>query len=67
MNGYAVARQIRENRCLDDVVLVALTGYGRDSDIRAAEEAGFDAHITKPADAHVIDEILGQSTRRKAS
>jgi two-component system CheB/CheR fusion protein len=67
ISGYEVARQIRQNRCFDDVVLVALTGYGRDSDIRAAQEAGFDAHITKPADAHVIDEILARNVRRKAS
>jgi CheY-like chemotaxis protein len=46
MNGYEVARRIRANRCLDDVVLVALTGYG------------LDAHITKPAQADAIDEIL---------
>jgi len=59
MSGYDVARQIRQNPLLDDVMLVALTGYGRDSDIAKAKEAGFDAHITKPADSHDIDELLG--------
>jgi len=68
MSGYEVARRIRENRSLDDVVLVALTGYGRDSDIEAAKAAGFDAHVTKPADAQLIDEILsGKVRQQKAS
>jgi CheY-like chemotaxis protein len=65
MSGYEVARRIRQNKCFDDVVLVALTGYGRDSDIAATTDAGFDAHVTKPADAHVIDELLAQKGRRQ--
>jgi CheY-like chemotaxis protein len=68
MNGYEVARSVRQNRSLDDVVLVALTGYGRDTDIQAANAAGFDAHVTKPADFHLIDEILARKIwRQKAS
>src|SRR5262249_27237257 len=68
MNGYEVARCVRQTRSLDDVVLVALTGYGRDSDVQAAIAAGFDAHVTKPADFQVIDEILARKTwRQKAS
>jgi len=65
MSGYEVARRVRGNRLLDDVVLVALTGYGRDSDIETAQAAGFDAHVTKPADSHVIDEILARKIRRR--
>jgi len=65
MSGYEVARRVRENNLFDDVVLVALTGYGRDRDIAAAKSAGFDAHITKPADSHVIDEILVRNARRQ--
>ena len=68
MNGYDVARRVRENRLLDDVVLVALTGYGRDTDIECATAAGFDTHITKPADANVIDDVLARKVpRQKAS
>src|SRR5262249_32064945 len=65
MSGYEVARRVRGNRLLDDVVLVALTGYGRDSDIETAKAAGFDAHVTKPADSNVIDEILARKIRRR--
>jgi CheY-like chemotaxis protein len=68
MSGYQVARQIRQNPVLDDVMLVALTGYGRDTDVKAAREAGFDAHLTKPADPHLIDEIIsGRAKQQKAS
>ena len=52
MSGYEVVRQVRENGLADDVVLVALTGYGRD--IQAAKAAGFDAHVTKPADPRLV-------------
>lgn len=65
MSGYDVARRIRENQLLDDVVLIALTGYGRDTDIDAAKAAGFDAHLTKPAETHTIDEVLSRRARRQ--
>ena len=68
MSGYDVARKIRENTVYDDVVLVALTGYGMEADVKAAKAAGFDAHLTKPADAQLIDEVLARRNRRpKAS
>jgi two-component system, chemotaxis family, CheB/CheR fusion protein len=65
MSGYEVARKVRELRTLDDIVLVALTGYGRAMDIQAAKEAGFDTHITKPADSHAIDELLSSRLQRQ--
>ena len=64
-NGYEVAREIRQNPLLDDIVLVALTGYGMDTDIEAARAAGFDEHLTKPADAQLISEILTRRARRQ--
>ena len=50
MNGYAVAKDIRANPATKSVYLVAITGFGQDSDRRRASEAGFDRHITKPVD-----------------
>ena len=51
-----------------DNVLVALTGYGRAIDVQAAKDAGFDAHVTKPADSRAIDDILSnRAQRQKAS
>jgi len=58
MNGYEVAQRIRENKELQNVMLVALTGYGAAADITAARSAGFDAHIIKPADLSRIEEVL---------
>jgi len=66
-SGYDVARKIRENRVLDDVVLVALTGYGMAEDVTAARSAGFDYHLTKPADPQMIDEILAVRRQQKVS
>jgi two-component system CheB/CheR fusion protein len=63
MSGYEVAHHVRENGLLDDVVLVALTGYGRDADIAAARAAGFDAHVTKPADSQLLNDILAGRVR----
>jgi CheY-like chemotaxis protein len=40
------------------VTLVALTGYGSDSDRRRAFEAGFDSHLVKPVDPEVLAEAL---------
>jgi two-component system CheB/CheR fusion protein len=58
MTGYEVAQRIRQRKDLQSVVLVALTGYGAPSDIKAAREAGFDAHLIKPAEIARIQEVL---------
>jgi signal transduction histidine kinase/DNA-binding response OmpR family regulator len=50
MDGYDVAAAIRAEPGLRAVRLVALTGYGQQEDRRRAEQAGFDSHVTKPAD-----------------
>jgi signal transduction histidine kinase len=55
MDGYEVARQVRAKLADTRPRLIAMTGYGQASDRTAAFEAGFDAHIVKPASA---DQIL---------
>jgi two-component system CheB/CheR fusion protein len=60
LNGYEVARQIRSRKYLDDVLLIALTGYGASGDVSAAREAGFDYHVCKPAELSRIEELLAQ-------
>ena len=47
IDGYEVARRVRAAG--GAMRLVALTGYGRDDDVRQAREAGFDLHLLKPA------------------
>jgi two-component system CheB/CheR fusion protein len=58
MDGYEVARTIRADSTLDRLVLVALTGYGRDSDVQRAKTAGFNHHLTKPVRPEVLEKLL---------
>ena len=58
LNGYEVARRIRAEASLAGIVLVALTGYGQESDRQCAREAGFDHHLAKPADFDLVENIL---------
>ena len=56
--GYDAARRIREARG-QDVLLVAVTGWGQDEDRRKSREAGFDHHLTKPVDPEAINRLIG--------
>jgi PAS domain S-box-containing protein len=71
MSGYDVARQIRAHLGLPvQPVLIALTGWGQDDDRRRAVDAGFDEHLTKPADpaalSALLDRYLAPTSGRKA-
>jgi CheY-like chemotaxis protein len=59
MDGYEVARKMRELPGLKDIRLVAVTGYGRSDDRLRARDAGFDDHLTKPVEFAVLDRVLG--------
>ena len=50
MDGYDVARRLRRQAAGNSPMLVAASGYGRDEDKRRAQEAGFDLHLTTPAE-----------------
>ena len=58
MSGYELARRVRQNPRSARTRLVALSGYGQDSDIQASLEAGFDEHLTKPPDPARLDALL---------
>jgi PAS domain S-box-containing protein len=58
LSGYEVARWIGQQASLSGAVLVAITGYGQESDRQLALEAGFDYHLVKPVDFGKIEEIL---------
>ena len=47
-DGIEVAKRIRQQPTLDNIVLVAMTGYGRETDRQRSQEAGFDHHLVKP-------------------
>jgi CheY-like chemotaxis protein len=49
MDGFTVAAALRSDPLTADIRLIALTGYGREEDVRRARDAGFDDHIVKPA------------------
>jgi two-component system CheB/CheR fusion protein len=59
MSGFELARRIRQDLDGRPVKLIALSGYGQDSDIQAAIDAGFDEHITKPPDPERLGQLLG--------
>lgn len=61
MNGYEVARRIRERPAAKEVLLVALTGYGQEEDRKRALEAGFDQHLTKPASIDALRQIISNA------
>ena len=57
-NGYEVARELRKTANGRQPVLVALTGWGADSDRLRSREAGFDHHLTKPAEIAAVEQLL---------
>ncbi|MGZ5198178.1 MAG: ATP-binding protein [Telluria sp.] len=58
MDGYEVARQIRQDPRLHGVRIAALTGWGQDADRRQTRACGFDVHLTKPVDLEVLKRWL---------
>jgi two-component system CheB/CheR fusion protein len=67
MNGYAVARTLRDLPELSDVYIAAVTGWGQEEDRRKAREAGFDSHFTKPLSPAVLEDVLATITQRTVS
>jgi signal transduction histidine kinase len=64
LDGYEVARRIRAQPWGRSITLVALTGWGQDSDRRRSGEAGFDSHLVKPLDLDKLTELLGRLPAR---
>ena len=62
MDGYQVARQVRQIPALKSVVLTALTGWGQQEDRRRSAEAGFDHHLVKPPEPQVVEGLLANLT-----
>ena len=63
MNGYEVARKLRQIPGMDRAFLVALTGWGTREDRERSSEAGFDHHLTKPADMNAVETLLSNLAR----
>ncbi|MBP3959510.1 response regulator [Gemmata sp. G18] len=58
MNGYELAGRMRAEPFGREIIMVALTGYGQEEDRRRTHEAGFDHHLTKPADLALLAALL---------
>lgn len=66
-SGYEVARRLRGEPAGDALLLVAVSGYGRERDRQAAREAGFDLHLTKPADPDEVLRVLAERRELRAA
>ena len=58
MSGYELAEHFRNDPVHRGMYLIAVTGWGQEEDRRQAMEAGFDAHVTKPADPDELTVLL---------
>ena len=63
-SGFEVASALRRNEGMAQVTLVALTGWGAEQDSQRARDAGFDAHLTKPADFECVERLLQETVKR---
>ena len=65
ISGLEFMVEIRKHPEWRDVVAIALSGLGREQDIKGAEAAGFDAHLLKPVDIAVLDQTLADALQKK--
>jgi CheY-like chemotaxis protein len=60
MDGYEVARRLREKPGSKQAILIALSGYGQEEDRRRSMAAGFQAHLVKPANPELVEQLLAK-------
>jgi DNA-binding response OmpR family regulator len=65
VDGYELARRLRDQLGTENATLVAMTGYGMDADRSRSQESGFDAHLVKPVDLNELWFILTGLTHRR--
>ena len=64
LDGYEVAKRMRQQPILQQVVLVAMTGYAQESDRERAQQAGFDHHLVKPVPFAQLQKILASGSKK---
>jgi PAS domain S-box-containing protein len=62
MDGYEVARRLRENPEMKGTCLAAVTGWGQPEDRQKSKEMGFDRHLVKPVNASLLAQLMGEIT-----
>jgi len=65
MDGYAVAAALRQDPVVAASRLIAVSGYGQEEDLQRSAEAGFDAHLTKPVDVGLLQQLLNRPPERQ--
>ena len=66
MDGYELAKRIKANQAMAHATLIAVTGYGRAEDKKAALQAGFDHHLVKPVDFDVLIQLINDVAEKAA-
>ncbi|WP_081887886.1 ATP-binding protein [Verrucomicrobium sp. BvORR034] len=64
MDGYEVARRMRDLEGCRNALIIAVTGYGQEEDRQRSHDAGFDHHLVKPVGIAELRALLGQATRQ---
>jgi PAS domain S-box-containing protein len=64
LNGFEVARRLRQDPVLGSAALIAVSGYGQDEDRQRSREAGFDQHLLKPLDFDDLQKLLATVAAR---
>ena len=65
MDGYETCRLLRQQAWGEDVVVIALTGYGQVEDYQRTKEAGFNGHLVKPVDLSALLNMLSDLLDRE--
>jgi len=65
LNGYQVAQALRQEPWGASITLIALTGWGQESDRQRATDAGFDRHLTKPVDPDALESLIGSAREKE--
>jgi len=65
MNGYEAAETIRKQSWGQNMALIAMTGWGQESDRQRSKEAGFDEHLVKPVDPQVLLRLLKKMEQKR--
>ena len=66
LSGYQVAQRLRQEPWGKDIQLIALTGWGQDSDRRRALESGFDEHLSKPVEPESLEALINSRSSSQA-
>jgi DNA-binding response OmpR family regulator len=64
IDGYEVARRLRDDDLISAVLVIAVTGWGREADVKKGRDAGIDAHLTKPVDPDRLLELVAIGAKR---